>query len=88
MLSFFVFKKVFVNNARDRFSQRFVETLMLKGGLKQVIFRFRVLFFLSFISTRPINLYICVVSILFVRLLSRRGGACFIEYLRIFRIGR
>ena len=57
LLSLLSFGKCLSINAINVFA-KFVATLMLKGGLNQVIFRFLVLFFffIVFITTRPIKL--------------------------------
>ena len=45
----------------------FVATLMLKGGLNQVIFRFLVLFFSLFLSVQVLSNCICLLHPFFFR---------------------
>ena len=90
LLSLLSFGKCSSINARNVLAT-FVATLMLNGGLNQVIFRFLVLFFSLFLSVHVLSNCRFVLCPFFFRAsvyMGRGGGACLIEYLRIFRIGR
>ena len=70
-------------NAGNLFAT-FVATLMLKGGLNQVFFRSLVFFFSLFLSVHVLSNCKFVLYPFFFR----GGGACFVEYLSLFIIGR
>ena len=86
LLSLLFLGKCLSINVRNVFTTS-VAKLMLKGGLNHVIFRFLVLFCSLFLSVHVLSICRFVLYPFFFRA-SVYGGACFIEYLSVFRVGR